>query len=424
MSVNDAIIELIDVSKSYPIRLERKGSIFRPAKESDQKFVLENLYLKVERGEKVGLIGENGAGKTTLLNLFFQRSKPTSGSVKVNGSVQALMQTGIGFSDDLTGRENIRNALAYSEIKPSNFKFVEKDIHGFVELGEFLDLPIKSYSLGMRARLEFAVATAIRPDILLIDEVLGAGDGYFVNKCNQRMQELVSDTTLILVSHSLGQILNYCDRCIWIADGKVRADGITEEVVEKYQEFMASKTFKNTPVQVKEIKQEKSEIAADQCHLFYEKALSNLSFEPSNTDEQITVDFVESNSSLQVIDTGETLKFTIRVRSALDVKIGIVGFSEGGEPIFIFTSKSTFSALNIDDYILQIDKMEIGVGNYSCVPILINDSDEKILAVGDRALVVKCIETNYSDPPIVHLDGVWTEENSQRKSRARISAWI
>ena len=201
---------------------------------------LSGINIKIEKGDKVGLIGRNGAGKTTLLNLTTRNYYPTKGHVEVNGSVQSLMDTGVGFHPDYTGYENIKASLLYNGLSRKETQRAIDDIVDFVELGDFLHQPIKTYSLGMLSRLGFATATAIKPDILIIDEVLGAGDAYFMAKSAARMKTLTGnrDTTLLLVSHSSSQILQFCERGIWIDQGAVVEDGPVIEVIKKYDKFI------------------------------------------------------------------------------------------------------------------------------------------------------------------------------------------
>lgn len=204
---------------------------------------LKNVDLDIRRGERIGIIGRNGAGKTTLLKLITQNFAPTEGAVEVHGTVQALMQLGIGFHQEFSGYENIKAALQYNGLTGKDFKEALEDVVDFVELGDFLHQPMKTYSLGMNARVQFAAATAIRPDILIIDEVLGAGDAYFAAKSAHRMERLTSSgCTLLLVSHSSAQIMQFCKRCIFMFEGQVREDGPALEVVKHYEEFIAELT--------------------------------------------------------------------------------------------------------------------------------------------------------------------------------------
>ena len=201
---------------------------------------LEGVSLTVRRGERVGIIGRNGAGKTTLLKLITGNFAPSCGSVAVNGSVQALINIGLGFHPEFTGYENIRASLVYNGLAEAELNAAIEDIVDFIELDEYLHQPIKTYSLGMQSRLYFATATAIRPDILIIDEVLGAGDAYFSAKSADRMKRLTSSgATLLLVSHSMTQILQFCDEAIWIENGKVMLRDSALTVINAYEKFVS-----------------------------------------------------------------------------------------------------------------------------------------------------------------------------------------
>jgi len=207
---------------------------------SSREFVaLDNISLTVGKGERIGLVGRNGAGKTTLLKLLCGNFTPTTGTVKVNGTVQALMTMGTGFHPDHSGRRNAEMSLKYNGLSADDQAEAMRDIEEFCELGEFFDQPLKVYSLGMQARLMFAVATAVKPEILVVDEVLGAGDAYFIAKSKLRVERLVnSGCTMILVSHSMSQILELCTRAIWLDRGKIRLNDEAFLVVKAYEEFV------------------------------------------------------------------------------------------------------------------------------------------------------------------------------------------
>lgn len=246
----DAAVILEHASKVYRLQGVQPavslGAVFglRRKRESNptpsHEFVaLDDVSLIVGKGERVGLVGRNGAGKTTLLKLLCGNFTATSGTVKVNGSVQALMSMGTGFHPDHTGRRNAEIALKFNGLSPADHALAMADVEDFCELGEFFDQPFKVYSLGMQARLMFAVATAVKPEILVVDEVLGAGDAYFVAKSKLRVERLVkSGCTMILVSHSMSQILELCTRAVWLDKGRVRMDGDAFVVVKAYEEFM------------------------------------------------------------------------------------------------------------------------------------------------------------------------------------------
>jgi lipopolysaccharide transport system ATP-binding protein len=208
--------------------------------EYHDRAALEDVSLTVGHGERIGIIGRNGAGNTTLLKLITGNFAPTRGTVTVNGSVQALINIGLGFHPEFTGYDNIKSSLIYNGLTKIEINAAIDDIIEFVELDDYLHQPLKTYSLGMQSRLYFATATAIRPDILIIDEVLGAGDAYFSIKSADRMKRLTSSgATLLLVSHSMTQILQFCDEAIWIENGRVMLRDKSLTVVNAYEKFIS-----------------------------------------------------------------------------------------------------------------------------------------------------------------------------------------
>jgi lipopolysaccharide transport system ATP-binding protein len=205
-----------------------------------QEFMaLQSVSLDIRHGERVGIVGRNGAGKTTFLKLVTGNFVPTSGSIEMNGAVQALMHIGLGFHPEFTGYENIQSALLYNGLADDELDEAMREVIEFVELDDFLQQPIKTYSTGMIARLQFACATAIKPDILIVDEILGAGDAYFSVKSADRMQRFTdAGCTLVLVSHSMQQVIQFCDRVIWLDGGQVVDDGPARQVVTAYEAYM------------------------------------------------------------------------------------------------------------------------------------------------------------------------------------------
>jgi lipopolysaccharide transport system ATP-binding protein len=206
----------------------------------EEFWALRQLSLELRRGERVGIIGRNGSGKSTLLKIFTGGVAPTEGQFRVQGRVQALLDLGTGFHHEFTGRQNIRAALAYQGLRPAQVRAKEEEIVDFAELDEFIDQPVKTYSAGMYARLAFAAATAVEPEVLIIDEVLGAGDAYFTGKCVERMRRLTegSGATVLFVSHDLSSVLQLCQRVLWIDRGRLRADGDPLEVTRAYSALM------------------------------------------------------------------------------------------------------------------------------------------------------------------------------------------
>lgn len=199
-------------------------------------WALRNVDLEIPRGERIGIIGRNGAGKSTLLKLIVGNLKPTEGSVSVHGKIQALLQIGTGFHPEFTGLENIRTALAYAGMDSRSIREATDEIIDFSELEDYIQQPVKYYSAGMYSRLAFAVATSLVPDILVIDEVLGAGDAAFTSKCADRMKHLTQDTgaTVLFVSHSMDSVLEICNRAILLERGELTHDGTALEVSKIY----------------------------------------------------------------------------------------------------------------------------------------------------------------------------------------------
>ncbi|MBE5897126.1 MAG: ABC transporter ATP-binding protein [Lachnospiraceae bacterium] len=221
--------EIVDNLKEYFIKLVKHQLMF-------QEFLaVKDFSLKIKPGEAWGFVGTNGAGKSTMLKLISGILEPYKGKVTVNGTIAPLIELGAGFDMNLTARENIYlngTLLGHSR------KFMDEhfdEIVDFAELWDFLDVPIKNYSSGMQARIAFAIATMVRPDILIVDEVLAVGDFKFQEKCHQRMREMLDGgTTLLLVSHNIDDIKKLCDHAAWIDHGNLVAAGNAEDICNRY----------------------------------------------------------------------------------------------------------------------------------------------------------------------------------------------
>lgn len=222
--------ERVDSIKEYIIRFVKRQLQF------EEFFALRDINLGIKPGEVVGIVGLNGSGKSTMLKVISGILKPSTGTVAVRGSVSPLIELGAGFDFDLTARENV--FLNGSVLGFSKQTMAEKmdDIIDFAELRDFMDVAIKNYSSGMVARLGFSIATITKPDILIVDEILSVGDFLFQQKCEQRIAEMMSGgTTVIIVSHSLEQIERLCSRVVWLSKGNIIMDGTTKEVCEAYR---------------------------------------------------------------------------------------------------------------------------------------------------------------------------------------------
>lgn len=242
-------IEIKNLSKKFEIRKgidSGKGGILERLKIRSPKkrtiWALKDISLKVKEGEWLGIVGENGSGKTTLLKLIGNVMKPTEGSVETNGKIASILGLGTGFKDDLTARENVYLYSSLMGLSRDEIEKKYKDIVSFAELYDYMDTKFKKFSDGMKMRLAFSTAMNVEADIFLSDEVLTVGDGEFQKKCLQKMKEFKErDKTIVFVSHSLSSIKKWCDRVVFLDDGKIRDEGDVDEVLSKYRRFLVWK---------------------------------------------------------------------------------------------------------------------------------------------------------------------------------------
>ncbi|MBQ6251930.1 ABC transporter ATP-binding protein [Ruminococcus sp.] len=247
MAENENVIEVRDVTKSFKVYLD-KGSqlkerlLFRKRSRYEERKVLRGISFSVKKGEAIGLIGHNGCGKSTTLKLLTRIMYPDSGSIKMQGRVSSLIELGAGFHPDMSGRENIYTNAAIFGLNKKEIDSRIQSIIDFSELKDFIDNPVRTYSSGMYMRLAFSVAINVDADILLIDEILAVGDANFQSKCFNKLREIKSHgTTIVIVSHSLGQIEQICDRSIWIHEGLIKAEGPPKEIDLEYLDYMSRK---------------------------------------------------------------------------------------------------------------------------------------------------------------------------------------
>lgn len=240
--MDDTIIEVNDVTMRFRMNSDKILSLkefvttaLRGKLKYQEFTALERVSFKVRKGETLGLIGRNGAGKSTLLKVISGILKPTEGSVQCHGNVVPMLELGSGFDFDLTGKENIflnGAILGYSE---DFLKEKYQEIVDFSELGGFIEVPIRNYSSGMLARLAFSIATVVKPEILIVDEILSVGDSNFQEKSRERMLDLMGGgTTVLFVSHGLEQIRGMCSRVLWLEHGQVKMLGETKAVCDAY----------------------------------------------------------------------------------------------------------------------------------------------------------------------------------------------
>lgn len=309
-------IEVRDLSKMYTVYNNKKYKLFDalnmpffiPKNASKEFWALRDINFTVNKGEKVGLIGRNGAGKSTLLRTIIGNTSPTSGKVQVNGNISALLEIGTGFHPELTGRENVLTSLNYMGI--TGRKALEKyeEILDFSELEDFINQPIKTYSAGMYTRLAFSVSTSIEPDIIVIDEILGAGDAYFIKKSIDRMKKITAGgTTVLFVSHDISSVQSLCERAIWIDKGKMLLDSDTLSVSKAYAASIREQeeirlTAKNLRLMQKDLKN----IFMDQYKsLIFHFVTENEHPRSKHPIHKITL--LYNNKTISVIDLGDAM---------------------------------------------------------------------------------------------------------------------
>ncbi|WP_027206063.1 ABC transporter ATP-binding protein [Butyrivibrio fibrisolvens] len=240
--MNESIIEVNGVSMRFNLEEEHTDTLkeyfmkmLKHQLRFNEFYALKNVSFEIKKGDAVALVGRNGSGKSTMLKIIAGILYPTTGTVNVKGTIAPLIELGAGFNEELTARENIflnGAVLGYDRaFMGAHFD----EIIEFAELQDFVDVPIKNFSSGMAARLGFAIATIVKADILVVDEVLAVGDFKFQEKCENRMKELMSNgTTVLFVSHSMDKVKGLCNKSIWIDHGKMMMYGDTEEVCDKY----------------------------------------------------------------------------------------------------------------------------------------------------------------------------------------------
>ncbi len=255
MSVAIRVKDLTKKYKLYQKRSEILANAFGKEKNIKEFYALKGVSFEISKGECVGIIGHNGAGKSTLLKLLTGVAFPTSGEIEINGRLASMLELGSGFNPELTGMENIYFNGSLNGLTKEEIDGKLKDILEFADIGNFIEQPVKNYSSGMFARLAFAVAINVDPDILIVDEILSVGDVGFQVKCMEKFNEFKKKgKTILYVSHGLGTVKKFCDRAIWLQKGEVVDDGNSVIVVERYYNLNFN------PANIEQLKDHKSDI--------------------------------------------------------------------------------------------------------------------------------------------------------------------
>ena len=246
--------EKVDNLKEYFVKLVKRELHFK------EFYALKDINITIHQGESWALVGENGAGKSTLLKLICGILRPYKGNVWVKGNIAPMIELGAGFDGNLTAKENIYINAAVLGFKRKFIREQYEKIVVFAELWDFMDLPIKNYSSGMRARLGFAVATVVKPDILIIDEVLSVGDAAFQAKCRARIKELMAQgTTLLFVSHAKAPVMDLCEHAIWLDHGEIKKIGATRHVYWAYEQHLNQKRKERLALERQKKEQEQAQ---------------------------------------------------------------------------------------------------------------------------------------------------------------------
>lgn len=365
---NDSVIEIKHVTKEYKIFDRKKDRLLEavlPKYEKHRVFkAVDDLNLTIKKGEILGILGKNGAGKSTLLKMVTGVVSPTRGEINVNGKISSLLELGAAFNSELTGYENIYQHGQIMGLTQEQIKEKEQDIIDFADIGDHLYQPVKTYSSGMFARLAFACAINVEPEVLIVDEVLSVGDMAFQEKSITRMKEIrEKGTTILFVSHSLQAIKNFCNRAIWMQNGKIIMDGQTTDVTEKYKESMIDKPREK----------------------IVEQKIKSINKDEKPRDKSIKIQKVECDK--KEYNLYEDINITVELKN-------IKGIDKYGAGILLLNSKSELvTALNtvrmekyLDKNITKVNfKIKRNCLNEDKYYITVSICDEKIMFSYDKA---------------------------------------
>lgn len=351
--------------KQYPTRWARLAEWIDPLGRTRHhlKWVLNDIHFHVDPGEALGIIGINGAGKSTLLKLITGTVQPTTGTVSIEGRVAAMLELGMGFHPDFTGRQNAYMAGQLIGIGTEEMTQLMPQIEAFAEIGDYLDQPVRVYSSGMQMRLAFSVASAKRPDVLIVDEALSVGDAYFQHKSFDRIREFrAQGTTLLIVSHDKGAIQSICDRAILLDAGHLAKEGAPEEIMDFYNAMLAEKENRT-------VRQETREDGKVQTI--------------SGTGETTVADialFNDEGERVEIVDVGSSVTLQVKVAVHQPIPRLILGYmikDRLGQPMY--GTNTHLKELPLDNVQPGEDvtyrftfPMNLGPGSYSIATALVS----------------------------------------------------
>ena len=379
----------------YESNFKRFASWFSKNKEEKNvKTVLKDVSFDVGAGEVVGLIGQNGAGKSTLLKIISHTLKPSSGRVTSSAKISSILELGMGFHGDLTGRQNAYQSCSLMGYSKEQIDEIITYIEDFAEIGEYFDYPVRIYSSGMQMRLAFSVVTANRPDILIIDEALSVGDVYFQHKSFDKIKEFKSlGTTLIIVSHDSGAIKSICDRVILLEKGQILKDGEPEAVLDYYNALISKKQ----DVQISQV------------------ALENGKTATISGNKKACIKNVEildaAGKKIQNLEVGKKIKLKVTVQANENLPSLVLGYQIKNRFSQVVYGTNTYhlkqALKNLKkgeeyDFSFEFDA-NLGVGSFS-VTIALHDSDNHLqnnYEWRDNAIIFNVV--NFSKPDFVGL---------------------
>ena len=379
----------------YESNFKRFASWFSKNKEEKNvKTVLKDVSFDVGAGEVVGLIGQNGAGKSTLLKIISHTLKPSSGRVTSGAKISSILELGMGFHGDLTGRQNAYQSCSLMGYSKEQIDEIIAYIEDFAEIGEYFDYPVRIYSSGMQMRLAFSVVTANRPDILIIDEALSVGDVYFQHKSFDKIKEFKSlGTTLIIVSHDSGAIKSICDRVILLEKGQILKDGEPEAVLDYYNALISKKQ----DVQISQITLQNGKIAT------------------ISGNKKACIKNVEildaAGKKIQNLEVGKKIKLKVTVQANENLPSLVLGYQIKNRFSQVVYGTNTYhlkqALKNLKkgeeyDFSFEFDA-NLGVGSFS-VTIALHDSDNHLqnnYEWRDNAIIFNVV--NFSKPDFVGL---------------------
>ncbi|MHC8604052.1 ABC transporter ATP-binding protein [Arenicellales bacterium IMCC58067] len=341
-----------------------------PVKQHTEHWVLQHISFEIHPGEAIGIVGQNGAGKSTLLKMITGTLYPSEGTVAINGRISAILELGMGFNPELSGRENARHASGLMGFSAAQIQDTLPEIEAFAEIGEYFDEPVRTYSSGMQMRVAFAVATGWRPEILIVDEALSVGDAYFQHKCYQRIREFQDDgTSLLIVSHDRSAILGLCSRAILLENGAVIRDGNPEEVFDFYNAILADK--EGNSVQVSTLADGRSRTSSGTGEVALE------SIELINSKGEIS-DYIAVGEEIE-------LRITARINEPIEKLVMGYGIKDRlGQVMFginTHLTRQVISSPTVDSsYLFSIKfAANFGVGSYS-IQTAFTDSETHLSA--------------------------------------------